>query len=61
MTPGQLGYEAYAAHTGGKTFDGRDMPNWADVSERTKSAWEAAAEAIGQDAAIANMTETAGS
>lgn len=43
---GQIGYEAYATHTGGKTFDGRLMPTWADVAERTKEAWNAAATAI---------------
>lgn len=50
MTRGQVGYEAYAAHTGGKTFDGRDMPTWEAVADRTKAAWEAAASAIaGED------------
>ena len=48
----QIGYEAYAQFTGGKTFDGRDMPTWHDVVKRdiergTKvgSAWEAAGKA----------------
>lgn len=43
---GQRGYEAYAAFTGGKTFDGRDMPTWDQLSDRIKGAWEAAADAI---------------
>lgn len=46
MTSGQVGYEAYAQHTGSKTFDGRDMPKWGDLPERTTSAWQAAADAI---------------
>lgn len=48
-TTGQIGYEAYARHTGGKTFDGRDMPTWGDLPERTVSAWQAAADAILRD------------
>lgn len=46
---GQVGYEAYAAHTGGKTFDGRPMPTWDEVKAsgtKVAGAWEAAAAAI---------------
>lgn len=43
---GQRGYEAYAAFTGGKTFDGRNMPSWSELPDRIKGAWEAAADAI---------------
>lgn len=42
----RLGYEAYAAFTGGKTFDGRDMPKWDDLPDRIKGAWYAAWRAI---------------
>lgn len=42
----QAGYEGYAECTGGKTFDGRDMPLWADLPDRTKTAWVAAAAGI---------------
>jgi hypothetical protein len=45
-TTGQTGYEAYAAFTGGKTFDGRDMPSWKDLPQRIQDAWNAAATAI---------------
>lgn len=38
-------YEAYADSTGGKTFDGRDMPLWAALGPRIQRAWEAAAQA----------------
>jgi hypothetical protein len=36
------GYEGYAASTGGKTFDGRDMPQWNELPDRIKEAWRAA-------------------
>lgn len=45
MTPldlGKIGYEAYAEYTGGKTYDGRDMPSWDDVGN-VQNAWAAAA------------------
>jgi hypothetical protein len=40
------GYDAYAKSTGGKTFDGRDMPAWDALPERIQEAWVAAALAI---------------
>lgn len=43
---GALGYSAYAQFTGGKTFDGRDMPKWGDLPERIQRAWNAAADAV---------------
>jgi hypothetical protein len=46
MELAEAGYRGYAAHTGGKTFDGRNMPEWADLPERTVQAWMAAAGAI---------------
>jgi hypothetical protein len=39
-------YAAYATATGGKTWDGRDMPTWADLGERIQGAWRAAAAAV---------------
>jgi hypothetical protein len=42
----RLGYEAYAVATGGKTFDGRDMPQWDAITPRIQGAWRAAAKAI---------------
>lgn len=44
----QIAYEAYATNTGGKTFDGRKMPSWADLPERIRAAWKAAIEAAGE-------------
>ncbi len=43
---GQVGYQAYAESTGGKTFDGRDMPSWEELPGRIQAAWDAAAKAI---------------
>ena len=45
-TRGQVGYEAYARSTGGKTFDGRAMPVWTELPDRIQTAWACAAEAI---------------
>ena len=45
----QIAYEAYAVSTGGKTYDGRDMPTWAQIVERTPHvarAWGHAALAV---------------
>lgn len=43
---GRLGYEAYSAHTGGRTFDGRPMPAWPDLPDAIRAAWSASARAI---------------
>lgn len=42
----QLGYEAYAGHTGGKNYLGQPMPTWAKLPEPQHGAWLAAAAAI---------------
>lgn len=42
----QAGYNGYAAQTGGLTYDGRTMPKWEDLPERTVQAWVAAVIAI---------------
>lgn len=52
---GEIGYEAYAQSTGGKTFDGRDMPTFAEVfasKPHVAKAWE--------DAAIAQVLHATG-
>ena len=51
MTAGQIGYEAYGAAAGWKTFDGRSMPTWAELQtteagRETCRRWEEAAFAI---------------
>jgi hypothetical protein len=42
MDKGRAAYEGYAAYTGGKTFDGRDMPTWQELPPRIRNAWGAA-------------------
>lgn len=49
-TFGEVGYEAYAESTGGKTWDNRDMPKWSDLTPRIVAAWEAAGAAISAQA-----------
>jgi hypothetical protein len=41
-----VAYEGYAQATGGKTYDGRDMPDWWGLTDAIRSAWEAAAQAV---------------
>jgi len=50
-TPGlaRAAFEAYTASTGGKTWDGKDVPPYEVIAERTPHvarAWEAAADAV---------------
>lgn len=40
------GYKAYAACTGNKAFDGREMPAWEHLGEKVQTAWEAQARHI---------------
>lgn len=42
----RAGYEGYARFTGGKTFDGREMPTFDALEQRIKDAWAAAAMAV---------------
>lgn len=42
----RAGYEGYGNWTDWKTFDGRDMPRWDDLPDRTRLAWVAASGAI---------------
>lgn len=39
-------YEAYSKATENKTFDGREMPGWDDLSQPVRNAWSLAAEAV---------------
>lgn len=49
-TYGQIGYEAYRAHTGGKSLaTGQEIPLWENLAPVIQSAWEAAGEAIVTD------------
>lgn len=46
MTRGQIAYAAYAQATGGLNFLGQPMPEWPDLPASIRAAWEAAAQAI---------------
>lgn len=41
----EIAYNAYAGSTGGKTWDGRDMPDWGDLGEKVQTAWATATNA----------------
>lgn len=43
---GRIGYEAYAAFTGGKTYNGLPMPKYDALPANIMDAWESAALAI---------------
>jgi len=43
---GKRAYERYAWFTGGKTYDGRDMPTWHGLTDKIRDAWCAAAHAV---------------
>lgn len=43
---GQIAYEGYGEFTRFQTFDGRPMPAWRDLPERTQNAWQAAVVAV---------------
>jgi hypothetical protein len=40
-------YRAYAASTGNKNFRGDPMPDWYDLPQPIRTAWEAAARQVG--------------
>lgn len=39
LASGQRAFEAYAAFTGGQTYDGKPIPNWPDLSPKIRDAW----------------------
>lgn len=46
MTLGRIAFEAYREAVGGKTFDGKPIPGWADLhgdADKIRAGWEAAA------------------
>lgn len=45
-------YAAYAHTTEGKTFDGRDMPTWENLTQPVRNAWAAAAEQVRHDVLV---------
>lgn len=47
VTPAQVAYEAYAAHTGWKSLvSGADLPQWDALKQEIKEAWAASAQAL---------------
>jgi hypothetical protein len=42
-------FEAYGLSTGGKTWDGKDIPQWEFIGEKIQAAWRAAALAVVRD------------
>lgn len=56
-TYGQIGYEAYRAHTGGKSLaTGQEIPQWENLAPIIQAAWEAAGEAIVVDYSTEDRT-----
>jgi len=45
-TLGQIAFEAYNEAVGGKTWDGKPIPAWQDVSEKVRNGWNKAAVAV---------------
>lgn len=56
--PAMLAYDAYAQYTGGKTYDGREMPKWLELPARIRNAWRAAAAAARVEGQPAFEAET---
>lgn len=40
---GRKAFEAYAAHVGGKTHDGKPIPGWENLTDAVREGWDAAA------------------
>lgn len=45
-TLGQTAYEGYRRSTGGRTFDGRAMPQWNELPMPIQHAWQTAGESV---------------
>lgn len=45
---GQLNFEAYTRSKGGKTYDGKQIPTWENLSLEVRRAWEAGAREVKQ-------------
>lgn len=43
---GEVAFDAYNTAVGGKTWDGKPIPPWAEVSTKVKIGWQRAARAI---------------
>lgn len=52
-TLGRIAFEAYSRAMNGKTYDGKPIPKWEDLSEAVREGWRQATIAVQQ-----NMVET---
>ncbi len=43
QSPGQLAYAAYCRAVLGRTHDGKPVPSWDELADRTREGWQAAA------------------
>lgn len=43
---GQIAFEAYSKAMQGKTYDGKPIPHWSELSEAVRDGWRAAAQSI---------------
>lgn len=43
---GQIAFEAYRQSVGGRTYDDKPIPAWAELSESIRLAWDTAANAV---------------
>lgn len=46
MTAGRTAFDAYSKAVDGVTHDGRFIPQWDDLTDTVRDAWEAAAQAV---------------
>lgn len=45
-TYAQTAFEAYVEAVGGKTYDGKDIPKWNDLTDSVRDAWAKASGAV---------------
>ena len=45
-SPGQVAYEAYVEHCGGKSIHGEDLPTYEDQDPVIRGHWEYSAQAV---------------
>lgn len=45
-------YHAYCKQAGGKTFDGKPLPTWAEIGAERQSCWVAAAKQAASELAL---------
>lgn len=46
MSYGQVAFDAYRSHVSATTYDGRPIPEWGDLTDAVRGAWEASAWAV---------------